>query len=351
MRVLARALSAYEAAAVGVDTGAQQALLPDSSAKNAQRGLHGQTSISETSAPAYEVTEKFLYQSYFDTTLGPQALLSQSPGDPIVGSTLKTQQVTGYAVGLAPWSQAPIAISFFTGGQQGGSSPYRLAPGEVVRPHGKPGEKSGAFSGFQFGLPYGWLGGGSVTLIVMRTPDAQVCWNSSPEIIFHRIRLPIIDATTIPTSTTVVPNWPLRFPWPYAVSGTNNLTQRGQPAMGVTPTKVALRLRDSDLSAGPANMRVLMYGTNDFDLDAAGLITTPATTACTYQDLTWGTDFTIIGSVGVGTAQWQSQVFEACQLTRFACDEGGAVICVYDPDGSTSDITGDYVDIIRYGRL
>jgi len=347
MTASSRALSAYEAAALGVDTKSTTALLPDSSKRADIRALRGQPSVSETSAPAFEVTAKFLYQSYFDDSLGVQALLSQAPGSPIVQSTLATQQVTGYAVGLHPSSEAPIAISFFTGGQQGGSSPYRLSPGEVIRPHGKPGDTSGAFSGFQFGLPFGWLGGGSALLVVLRTPDAHVLWNSHPELIYHRMRLQIVAPASIPTSTAVVPNWPHRFPWPYAVRGTNNLTQRGQPALAVTPTKTALRLRIDDMSAGPADVRLLWYGTNDFDLDVNGAITAPATTTSGFMDITWGTSSPYASSVGVGTHQYQTQFFSDSQLTRFAADEGGALVMT----STDARLQGAYTDVVRYGVL
>lgn len=342
-RASTRALSEYAALAYGVET--KGAAAPRSIQAKVQQATQGASPISETSAPAFEVTNKFLYQSYFDNTLGAQAILSQAPGEPIVNSTIDTQQVTGYSVGLHPSSEAPIAIRFFTGGQQGASAPYRLAPGQVIRPHGKPGDKSGAFSGFQWGLPFGWLGGGNCTLVVLRTPDAEVAWNNAPEVIYHRIRLQIVAPASIPISTAVVPNWPHRFPWPNAVSGSNNLTQRGQPGLAVTPTKVAMRLRLSSLSA-PAEMRVLFYGSNDLDLDSTGAIA--STTISGYQNITWDQDATYAGSVGVGTSQYQTRMFgEAQQITRFAADEGGAIVLT----SNTAEIQSAYVDIVRYGHL
>lgn len=343
MTASSRALSAYESAALGDDTQSNTVALTQ---KNA-RALRGQPSISQTSAPAFEVTSKFLYQSYFDNTLGPQALLAQQPGSLIVQSTLSTQQVAGYGVGLHPSSEAPIAISFFTGGQQGGSSPYRLAPGEIIRPHGKPTDTSGAFSGFQYGLPFGWLGGGSVLLVVLRTPDSQISWNHFPEVIYHRMRLQIVAPASIPTSATVVPNWPHRFPWPYAVRGSSNLTQRGQPALAVTPTKMAMRLRVADMSAGSADMRCIFYGTNDFDLDVNGSITAPATVSAGFVDVTWGNTVAYPGSVGVGTTQYQTQFFSDSQLSRFSSDEGGALVLT----STDARLQGQFVDIVRYGQL
>lgn len=342
-----RSLSQYEALAHGVDTKSNSAVIPNSSLRRNQVTLstQGQSPISETAAPAFEVTAKYLYQSYFSDSLGPQAILAQAPGEAIVSSTRNTQQVTGYGVGLHPSSEAPIAIRFFTGGQQGASAAYHVTPGQIMRPHGRPGEASGCFSGFEFGLPFGWLGGGSVTLVVLRTPDAQVCWNSAPEVIFHRVRLQIVAPASIPISTAVVPNWPHRFPWPFAVSGANNLTQRGQPALAVTPTKVGLRLRVAPtLSAD--EVRAIFYGTNDFDLDSAGAIA--SATVSGYQDTTWNIDATYAGSVGVGTTQYQTQIFgDTQQITRFSADEGGAVVFTSED----AEAQSQYMDVVRYGRL
>lgn len=341
-----RALSAYEASALGIDTKAPSA--PQSMHSKSVAALRGQSIISETSAPAFEVTQKFLYQSYFSDSLGVQAILSQAPTDPIVRSTLNTQQVNGYSVGLHPASEAPVSIRFFTGGQQGSSSAYRLTPGQIVRPHGKPGETSGSFSGFEFGLPFGWLGGGSVMLVVLRTPDAMVCWNSSPEVIYHRMRLQIVAPASIPVFGSIAPNWPHRFPWPFALSSANNLSQRGQPALAVSPTKVAMRLRVADMSAGTADVRCLLYGTNDFDLDVLGQLSTPATVSCGYQDITWGTNSTYAGSTGVGTTQYQTQIWDMPnQLVRFAGDEGGALVMT----SNDARLQGQYTDVVRYGRL
>lgn len=342
--MMPRALSEYNALALGVET--KSSVSPSAIRTRVNAATQGKSPISETAAPAFEVAAKYLYQSYFDDSLGPQAILSQSPGEPIVASTRAQQQVAGYSLGLHPSSQTPVTVRFFTGGQQGASAPYRLVPGQVIRPHGKPGEASGTFSGFEYGLPFGWLGGGSALLVVMRTPDAQVAWNAVPEVIFHRMRLQIVTNTEIPVAASVAPNWPLRFPWPYATSGASNLAQKGQPGIAVSPTKVALRLRLGQLTPDPADMRMLFYGTNDFDLAADGTIASAVISG--FQDMTWGSFQTYAGSTGVGTNQFPTQTFgENTQLARFACDEGGAVIFT----DQTGLIDGEYVDVVRFGRL
>src|SRR5260221_7507391 len=142
--------------------------------------------LPETSAPVQQISRLFLYQSYFDSTLLQNAILEQTRNSPIVESTVQENQIPGYAIGLHPSSQTPVAIQFKLGAQPSSSQAIVLKPGQVVRPHGLPrGMNSGAFSGFRWGLPFGWLGGGVATLLVFSTPDADVSWPGTPEVIFH----------------------------------------------------------------------------------------------------------------------------------------------------------------------
>ena len=46
-----------------------------------------------------------------------------------------------------------------------------------------------AFEGFDYGLPFGWLGGGAATLVVFKTRDADVYWPGNPEIIYTKSML------------------------------------------------------------------------------------------------------------------------------------------------------------------
>ncbi len=334
-----RQLSAFEAAALGVDTRAPKA----------GKGLQSNSLIGVADAPAVELSNTFKFQSYFDSTLLQRALIQQPQNSQIVPSTMSQPvQLSGYGIGLHPSSETPIAIQFGTGDQQGGSQVYRIVPGQVIRPFGVPlSGQPGSFSSFQWGLPFGWLGGGSALLVILRTPDAQVNWNSAPEIVFHRQRSKILTPATLPdpaVTTTFPFNWPKRFPWSQAIfsnsTNTTSLTQRGAAALAVSPTRVAMRLRLSTLAAA-ADMRCIFYGTNDFDLDSAGAV---VTTDQGYVDMTWGTTAVLAGSVNL-TAQYQTQVLTG-QLERFAADDG-AVILVSD----NATIQGQYVDIVRYGRL
>lgn len=290
--------------------------------------------------PAIEIVDEFLYQSYFDDTLGPRAILTQSKNEAIVASTLKVVQTAGYAIGLHPTSETPIAVRFLAGQQQGASSFLRLKPGEVIRPNGYNG-KPGQFSGFEYGLPFGWLGGGMTNLVVFRSPDATVNWYDRNEIVFHRQRLQIYAPGDVPGPTTLVPNWPLRFPWESAKRGTIPVTQAGQPGLAVTPTKTLLRLRMTALAA-PSDMRVLLVGMNALEEAADGTVSLAAVPDAI--DITWG-QWASVASAGYAT-QYQSEIDET-ELTLLGSSTGGIILV----DNSGGSLDGEYVDIVRYGVL
>jgi hypothetical protein len=318
-----RPLNAYEFAAI---------------APPKDKGVRGRVLTGEVNAPAVEVSTSFVYQSYFNDTLAEKAILPQPPSDPIVPSTLKRVDLAGYAVGLTPSSEAPVAIQFHTGQQQGASPVLRLKPGQVIRPFGRPGPDAAQFSGFSFGLPFGWLGGGTVSLILFRTSDAWVDWPGSlNEYVFHRLRLRILP-TVPPLPTTPPYNWPLRFPWVQASSGSAALSQRGQPGFVVTPTRTLLRLRLDSLAA-PETMRMLFCGTNDLAIGPDGLVNLNDVVA---YDVVWGT-WSQVGA-GPGT-QYQFQ-FLTDGPERLSADNGGVILTTND-----ANIAGQYVDIVRYGRL
>lgn len=336
-RLRRRSLSQFEAAALGVKVGAKSTL----------RGIAGTAPTGEINAPAYEVSNTFLIQSYFDNTLLERALLAQPPNQPIVPSTKPQQPImtAGYGLALTPSSQCPVAVQFFTGGMQGRSMTYRLKPGEVIYPFGKPGQENGQFSGFTWGLPFGWLGGGSATLIVLRTADAGVTWPTDHnEVIYHRIRLQIVQDTTLPVSGGAYSgplNWPQRFPWTQAVQGANSLNQRGRPGIAVFPTRTALSLRMATVAG--STMRMYFIGTNDFDVGSTGVA---SMTGVRAVDIAWG----MWAQQGGAPAPFNS-AFQTMMLTgeaeRFAADAGAVALAA--PAGS--ELVEDYVDIVRYGRL
>lgn len=330
-----RPLSAYDAAALGVETSSKAGLL----------GVNGRTAGGANDAPASEISGVFAYQSYFDDTLLQRAILAQPPNQPIVPSTLQSLDQAGYAIGLHPSSQTPVAIQFKSGAQGGQSTTMILKPGELLRPHGLGGSSRnnpGQFSGFNYGLPFGWLGGGSYRLIVMKTADATVKWIDHVELIFHRQRLQIyaLNKAPVPSQATLNYNWPLYFPWPQAIQGANALTQRGQPAIAVQPTRTAMMLRLATL-ADASTMRCMFVGTDDFAQDAAGAIQLSDVPAAV--DVVWGT-WTSLAVVNY-LSQYPTQMFSG-ELERFQAPNGSVIAVTSD-----AELEGQFVDVVRYGRL
>lgn len=293
--------------------------------------------LPDVFSPAQQISYVFTYQSYFDSTLLQKAILRQATNDPIV-SALESQ-VTGYAIGLHPSSQTPVAIQFDVGAQPSSSAALVIKPGQVIRPFGLPkGRASGAFSGFRWGLPFGWLGGGLATLVVFQSPDAKVAWTERSEVIFHRARYKILAAGGI--STPFSKNWPLRFPWVQAVFGSSSVDQKGSPSIAIAdPTRILMQLRLSTLAAPGGTMRMMFEATNDFGLDSANAIITGE--AASY-DIGWPT-WTSAGVAGVSdypVLEYQGPI------ARLAADNGG--LALYSGDAA---LQNQYVDIVRYGRL
>jgi len=335
-----RSLSSFEAAALGIETESPRA------GKAVAAGVRGVSITGEQNAPALEVTEIFPYQSYFDDTLLERALLPQAPNEGIVDSEnitpFKKIDLSGYAVGLHPSSETPVAIRFKTGAQQGASPIFRLKPGEVLRPHGRPqgAGASGQFSGIEWGIPQGWLGGGAANLVVFRTADAHVSWVDHAEVAFYRTRMPIYDPAAVPAAIAAAKNWPGRFPWAFAAAGTDSLNQRGRAALSLHPTRTLMRLRMTALDPA-ASMRVMFFGA---DVLAQGLTGTTNLADVGFIDVTWGS-FLAVGA-GLAVAAQPLQMLTG-ELERLSCNLGGIVLM----DLSGGALTDEFVDFVRYGRL
>lgn len=310
---------------------------PLSASQALDRGVRGIPATGIVDAPAVEVIEQFQYQSYFDSTLSEKAIQRQPLGEQIVPSTLRQVNVAGYAVGLHPSSETPVALQFKKGEMQGDAPVYHLKPGQVIRPFGFNGSP-GRFSGFDFGLPFGWLGGGAASLVVFRTEDSTTTWLDRSEVIFHRVRLPIYQPAAVPA--TPLKNWPTRFPWPGASYGTNAISQAGKPILSVTPSQTIMSLRGP--LAAAATMRVYFIGSDAFGENAAGNIDL---TDVRGYDVIWGT-WASIASANFAT-QYQLQTFVET-VPRVGANEGG--VFFVDASG-TAALTGLYVDVVRYGVL
>ena len=302
-------------------------------------GTRGQAVTGKTDAPVIQRANTFAFQSYFDSTLLEKAILSQAQGQQIVQSTLRSEPISGYAVGLHPSSQCPVAVRFIKGAQAGDSGVVMLKPGMIVRPNGEQAGKDGRFSGFEWGLPFGWLGGGNATLVVFRTADAKVDWIDRSELIFHRQRMLIVAPAAVPAAAALLFNWPTTFPWASAKQGTNAIPQGGSPILSVKPTRIAMALR-GDLAAA-ATMRMYMIGTTEFSQLSTGL--EDPTAAPIAYDVTWGTWASVASAQYATQYQFQFLPVEAFRMSSII----GSCVLV----NVTGTLAGLYVNVIRYGEL
>jgi len=280
------------------------------------------------SAPAQQVSYLFPYQSYFDDTLLQTAILSQPKNSPIVSP--QTMALSGFSFALHPSSETPVAVTFTTNAQGGGSQVYFLKPGEVITP------SDNAFSGFTWGLPFGWLGGGVATILIFPNKMGQARWHTDAELIIQRSRYAIVQPGAIPA--TFPKNWPMHFPWANAFS--SSINQNGSPTAAVVrPTKIIMALRGTSSLAAPADFRLMWQGSNDFGLDSTGAFTS---TNYVFEDYTWP----IFSAVGGLTAA--PMIVSEKAAARIGADLGG--VSVIDMTGAAT-LTGLFVDIVRYGKL
>jgi len=299
--------------------------------------------LPDTKSPGVAVSALFVHQSYFDSTLLEKALLIQSVNEPIVGSTLKNEQLGGYALALHPSSQTPVAVQPLVGGQAASPQAVILRPGQIFRPNGRPDGLAGNFSGFRWGLPFGWLGGGLATLYVLPSADAEVHWpGASPEIIFHRQRMQILAPASVAAAASK--NWPLRFPWTQAVRGSTSISQAGAAIVGIAePTRVIMSLRLTSLATA-SDMRIVFQETNDFDLDSTGAV---IAAQARFIDQTWGT-YAASGITGNLNTAYPLMEILGGPVSRLAADDGGVALVDISAGGL---ITNAYVDVTRYGKL
>lgn len=305
--------------------------------------------LPESKAAIQVLRKLYPFQSFPASVTYQNALLTQQQNQPIVQSTIDEYTGSGYAVGLSPMSQTPVAISFSGTGSQAGSAIYILKPGMTVRPVGNiPGGV--AFTSFKYGLPFGWLGGGAAFLFVHKTPDADTGkWDTDNEILFHRLRLQIVSPAVAADPTTWASNWPTRFPWPLAVraAGAALIPQGGQAQLAMArPGRVLMRLREPRGLLAPATMRIAFQRSTDFDAEyTAGVL------PVAFEDFEWPPWAPVLGAAfdelpvhDVGLA-----------IRRLGGDEEGAPasgtgstgVRLVDLSGGTLD--GVEVDILRYG--
>jgi hypothetical protein len=304
----------------------------------------------------------FDYQSTFDSTKLEKSVNSQAPGDGIVSP--QESNIQGYGISLHPDSETPIAIRFKKD-EAGNKAQVRIMkPGETIFPHGR--EDKDKFQGFTWGLPFGWLGGGLASLVIHRSPRAEVDWPARHgDMIIQRQRMKIQPANiSLDAAHSPVPNWPTRFP-SFGTRGTYSsgsytdpINLGGQPLIVAHPTLTMVRLFiPANTLPGPASVRLMMFGTDSFDKDAVSQ-------AMLFQDITFP-QFSAAGTLagsGTGSICYQGpvQTFDAGPLVRLGCESasGVGVIAVSLGDGAAANGGVDplvsplaYLDIVRYGRL
>lgn len=271
-----------------------------------------------------QVTKNFTVQSQLSTTLLEKAISVQPPGSAIVPATSDTQQIPGYAVALSPHAQTPVTVEFFSGNS--GSAPIFLKPGEFVKPIGKQ-----KFTGFRWGIPFGWLGGGVATLHVFQSPDAEVRWTTTHELMFHRTTVKIQANTANPAAVNA--NYPMRFPWTNAVQSVNAISQAGAPNVGITqPTRLVLRLRTATVAAA-SDMRIIV--TNPDDIGDAGFV-----------DFTWP----IYSASGFQVNGAALNEFALAEVDDPIVLLGGDTCALVFVDITAGQVLANkFVDVMRYG--
>ncbi len=263
-----------------------------------------------------QIAFNFAYQSYFDSTLLGAAILPQAPGQAIVASTRTIAQVRGVRIGLAGNSGCPIAIRF-TGKSSSGA--VILTPGMAIEP--------GAFEGFEYGLPFGWLGGGVGALLVAESGAATFAMGPTRnEVIFHRTRLQVQAAGAV-VAPGVSQNWPGTFPWAHSTSA--GLNQNSSPSILVRPTKTILRYNGA-LSADTP-VRIYGWGSTDFSDGVSTYV---------FADVVFP------GTTDVNNTPYSlAELPDAFQRLDFS--NGG--VLAYSL--GLASLVGNFIDVIRYGEI
>ncbi len=298
-------------------------------------------------------TFRFPWQSFFDNTQLQQALSVQPQNAAIVPSTLNSLSIGGFGVGLHPDSECPMAVRFKANAGVPDSQTMVLVPGQIVYPHA-----CAPFSGLDCGLPFGWLGGGTAQLVIMKTPEAAEWWAPGAEVVIQRLRMIIQADGAAPTFRYGLPTG---FPWKNALryntaSPTTPFPQGGSAIIHAIPTRTELKLRLTVLAAD-ALVNVIISNSSPFDEDNADPPTLsgeeevvpvlfPKIVGAFAYYPTAGFSFPVPGgalspSAPLGYGNHSPGVLLAGDDATFA---------VMNESGNAA-LTGAYVDIVRYGLI
>ena len=261
----------------------------------------------------------FPFQSFFDNTQQLEAVRVQSPSQLLISA--REVPVSGYGLGLHPDSQTPIAVRFKTNQGMSDTPVYILTPGQIIWPH------EVQFSGFVWGTPFGWLGGGVAQAVVFKSPVAKVVWPQvKTEVPLQRFRVQIQGGGDPAFQFGL----PLRFPSPNTLrynpaDPSTPFNQGGVPQIAVEPTRTTLTLRaamSGDVVWVVENPQNLYDGVNPILVESP--VTFPAAVA----------SFPTVELYSPGVLY----AGDAAQLT------------VLD-DTDTDALAGQFIDVVRYGRI
>ena len=298
-----------------------------------------------------QISADFAYQSYLSSIDLEKGVLDPGIASLITSSTRQVDvQATAFGLALRPESETPVAVEFRGRGSQKSSA--LLKPGQVIYPNGKdPGDE---FSGFSWGLPYGWLGGGLATLVVLTSPRAKIDWPTpNRDLVIQRQRMRIWAKTQAISALTIPSNWPTRFPslgvQRPGVAGVN-LAAGGRPSLKVHPTKVLVRLRSAAALTQLSTVRLAMFNTHLLDLQSNGAAS-PVAQGVTFRDLDFGA-YAMAGADAFAVCpQFQTVSFSDGPLVELGCELGSLAGVVAVDTGNGDDLSGAYLDILRLGRL
>lgn len=275
-------------------------------------------------SPIAQIVANYAIQRYIEPVTGGY-FLPQPSGEQIVPSTRDVwSSGTGYGIVNEAASMAPVAIRLFG---KVGSATFILRPGEAVYP--------GEFDSFEYGLPFGWAGGGVVMLKVATAKDVRFeIPTARPEIPYWRVILAVeADASPLPTLKR---NWPTKFPWEHALGSAAGASQKGSPAIHVEPSRTLLFLPNAGVAAGIApggvyNARLFFRTDTTSDEMGQGNYSV---------DVSWGAP--------AGGALIPGLVTELpAQFDRLDLNLGGVTIT--SPDASLA--VADWCVAVRYGRI
>ena len=306
--------------------------------------------VQEAAGNVQIKTFYFAWQSFFDSTQLGQAIAVQPPNELIIPSTKVSVPTPGFGIGLHPDSQVPVGVKFKSSVGVSDSQVISVTPGQIIYPHG-----CATFSGFDVGLPFGWLGGGYAQIVILKTPEAAVWWAPGAEVAIQRQRVAIQADTATPVFSFGLP---VGFPWKNAfrynaTTPTTPFPQGGQAIVSTSPTRTEMKLRLTTL-ASDALVLMLVQNSQAFDtgpgspyvlsndVEEVPILFNKIVGSAPYFP-TSGFSFPITGNQLAATGQGSHSP------GVLLCGDD-AQFCLLNESGNSA-LNGAFVDIVRYALI